>query len=221
MRPILCEGERPQNRGTERFWIATANAGFFVDSPMAWSDRYALWSAGGAFRIDRRSLPVHLECSPDGLRMPCPQPSSAAVMAEAFGELWAYSHRAVFQAATAWKTWNVSQVWGLPLWATWFNGIPEWSGTDVYYPCPSPFEGLWAATNGEARLLWHPQLLGPCWKIAGSGVYESAPGLAWEGMERCRGEQVPSGILRSGVIEPVVHTGGWFSLGLTHENRRL
>ena len=219
MRPALCE--RPQNFSAERFWEAMVHAGIVMDCPFAWSDRYLLWLAGGAFRIDRRSLPVQSEVTPKGLRLPCPSPDSVAVMGEVFGELWAYSHRAVFQAATVWKTWNVGQVWGLPLWATWLNGIPNWSGADVYYPCPSPFEGYWAATNGETRLLWHPQLLGPCWKIGKSGVYESAPGLVWEGGERCRGEQVPSGILRSGMLEPVVHSQGWFPLGLTYENRRL
>lgn len=131
-----------------------------------------------------------------------------------------FSHRGLYQAALVWKAWDVGTVHGMPLWASWLNGLPGALGIQEFYPCPSPWDGFWAASNGRAIMGFYPQVAGPVVRWI-EGKTEWAPGLVGGLDGRYRGEQLPMGVRRGLVVEPVVADGGWFWLGIRYVNRRL
>ena len=221
MRLTVCHRWQSAIPLASPYWEAAAGMGVWWLSPASWSDRLAIWLAGGIFRIDRRGLPVQLGSYGPPTVGSCPQPTDLAVGLKVAGDFWVFSHRAVYQAAEAWKQFDIARVYGVPLWADWFNDIPQWSGEETFYRCPSPREGFWAATNGRHIVLWHPQILGPCGRVMHDGSLEMAKGLDWDGSRSFRGEQLPVGVVINKRVEPVAGSEGWFSLGLRYENRRL
>lgn len=223
MRPTLCheasargypEWEAAQNR------LPRGSAG--NRCPAGWADRYVIWGHSGTIRLVG-TVPYDDGC-PMGIRemtaVPLPDPGDPALDVAFAGWDWVFSHRGVYQAALAWKAWNIRWVHGMPTWASWLNGLPGGEGSQVFYPCASPWAEVWAVTDGRATIGLHPLIVGPVVRSLDERS-EWAPGLIGERDGRYRGEQVPIGIRRGSVVEPVVVDGGWFTLGTRYENRRL
>lgn len=225
MRPTLCH--EAIDEGYSEWETARDRLGLWpkavvLPCPYRWADRYAIWFHGGTIRLMDR-----VPWEDRGLRAAAykrsgevPHPDDPALQIAFAGWEWVFSHRALYQAAVAAKAWHVGTIHGMPRWAEWLNGFPGTKELDAFYPCPSPFLGLWAVSNGEVTIGLHPLIVGPVIRIH-QGTSEWAPGLIGDSNGRFRGEQLPMGIRRGSVVEPVMAEGGWFWLGIRYENRRL
>ncbi len=229
MRPTLCHeavtGGYPQwdaARYRGGLWPDAIARDTGIRCPLRWADRYAIWNHGGSIRLrDQDSYEDRDLVEPQGIEKgKLPDPGDPALQISFAGWDWVFSHRGVFQAALAWKTWNMRWVNGMPNWASWLNGLPGAQGTQVFYPCASPWDGLWAISDGSAIVGLHPQILGPVVRCI-DGAAEWALGLVGEQGGRYRGEQLPMGIRRGAFFEPVLAPEGWFFVGMRYENRRL
>lgn len=225
MRPTLCH--EAMTEGYPEWEAVSDRSGLWPNAvvlpcPYRWVDRYAIWRNGGSVRLMDR-VPFDDKCPPEPTRRSSdqmPNPDDPALQITFAGWEWVFSHRALYQACVASKAWQVGTIYGVPIWADWLNGFPGTKALDSFYPCPSPFPGLWAVSNGEAVIGLHPLIAGPVIRMY-QGASEWAPGLVGKQDGRFRGEQLPMGIRRGTGVEPVVAEGGWFRLASRYENRRL
>ncbi len=225
MRPTLCHEAMAE--GYPEWEAASDRTGLWPNAvvspcPYGWADRYAIWLQGGSIRLMDRvpwddKCPSELAWRSSGR---VPNPDDAALQIAFAGWDWVFSHRALYQATVAAKAWQVGTIYGMPTWASWLNGFSGTKSGDSFYPCASPFSGLWAVANGVAVIGLHPLIVGPVIRMY-QGASEWAPGLVGDHDGRFRGEQLPVGIRWGSGVEPVVVEGGWFRLTSRYENRRL
>lgn len=185
--------------------------------PTTWSDRLAYWCTGRAFRIPSHPRAMPLDFVHDGNKnsMKCGEPDAVALWQLWQHKWWASSHRAIFHALLAWKTWDIGPVAGMPS-VAWMADCPQLSGTQWMTHAVSPIPGgFYAGRVGTSIVIFHPSVLGPVLRISADGDYESALGVTLDhsdGQWAMRGAVVPLGYQNGDEIEPITYPGGWWPL---------
>lgn len=198
--------------------LARADRFGVVDAPGDWPARVSLWAMGAILAVGRGSPAPD---APDGPAarfpldaLPLPEAPALLVFPDGPGPIWAYSARAVFQAARAASAFGLGHVVGGQPDVGFWNGCAGERGQTRFVPAPSALPEFRAYTDGVRTLHFHPRLLGPV-LIGRTRSREWAPGLYVAGFSlharprlRFRGEVVPIGWFEAGRVRPLALPGG-------------
>ncbi len=197
-----------------QYWSRRPSYSFI---PACWADVWAAWQSSALLNIHARGLPMpEVPGMGQGHSQSFAEPDLAAwaLIDVVHQKRWIFSHRAVYHAALAWRSWDVRSVAGGPLFLRWMNGIPEFTGGTDYAVCPTPVSGLVAAKSSHRVLLWHPLVLGPIGEWTRVGIMPS-PGMDVDDQSlphyRFRGAALTDGIWTARGLTPLSVINGWFS----------